>query len=130
MLPGHGAYRLAVAQLVVRRPQGGGVPDAQLLLAMAELRIVLLDDEALGGERVDHLGDDRRGGEHPDRTKAESLIVWPILVALAARQRPLGLEGGLDGEPGVARLGDRALQEAAWAGAPGRPVEGAEIDED
>src|SRR4051812_13241199 len=126
MLPGYGAHRLTVAQLVVRRPQGGGVPDAQLLLAVAKLRIVLLNDEALGGERVDHVGDDRRGGEHPDRTEAETLIVRPILVALMARQRPLGLEGGLDGEPGVARPSDRALQEAARAGAPGRAVEGAE----
>src|SRR5690349_24447717 len=53
----HGADRLADQKLLVGRLQGGGVGGRDLLLAVPELRVVLLERDALRLERRGQLVD-------------------------------------------------------------------------
>ena len=89
MLEGDRPDRLAVQDLVVGGAQGRRVPDRELLLAAAELRVVLLDPHALLAQRLHDLVDHHRRRLHPDRAEAERLVERDVTVLDPHRQRPL-----------------------------------------
>ena len=123
-----GPHGLPIEDLAVGGFERRRVADRQLLLAVAELRVVLLDRNALRLERghdVVHHGRRRR---HPDGGEAETLVQrHEPAVGLLHGQREFAFEGRAHAEPCRGAGGDLALEEGARARLPRRPLQRAHV---
>ena len=120
---GDAANRLAHEHLLVRRTHGRRMGDRDLLLAVAELDVVLLDVDGLLLERVDELVGVVLRGRHPDRREAERGIDRNVGTAFVRGQRELVLEGGLERLAALGEALDHPLQERALAHGRGPAVQ-------
>ena len=120
---GDAADRLAHHDLPVGGLESGRVAGRQLLLAGAELGVVLVDGDVLPVERIDQLIDVvlRRG--HPDRRVAQARIDRPPLAVDELRQRELVLESGTEQRASLGEPRRHPLQEGALAHGGRRAVE-------
>ena len=114
--------------MVIRRAQHLGVTNGHLVLAVAQLGVVLLDGDALRLQRRHQRASERRGLGHRDRGEAQRVVERHIAaVLLAAAERELGLHRGV--QRVAMRCGTLAhtLQERARASAPRRSVAGEHV---
>src|SRR5262249_41477990 len=122
-LGGDAAERLAHEDLLVGGPQRRRVAGGDLLLAMAELRVVLLEDDVLTlkcvGERIDVL----LRGRHPDRREAQALVHRAVAVLGRHGERELVLERGLQHGAALPERRYLPLEEGALADRSRRAVE-------
>jgi hypothetical protein len=118
-----GANRVAYEKLLVRGLQRGRVAGRDLLLSVAELRVVLLERDALRLECCGKLVDVvlRRG--HADRREAERRVDRHVRAVHTRRERELVLECSPQNEPALREPRLHALQEAALAHRRGLAVE-------
>ena len=131
MLQRHPADCLSVQDVMVGRFQGGRVTNGQLLLAPAQLGVVLLDRHPLGFERGDDFIDHGGGHVHAGRGEAATVIDRGEELAVFDGQRPFGLEGRNQGEVVlVGGAGDHALEETAPIGGVGLAIQRLHVDED
>ena len=120
---GDAADRLAHQQLLVGGLDGGRVRGRDLLLAVAELGVVLLDRDLLGVERGDQrVGVVLRSGGG-DRREAQPGVHRHEPALLAAGERELVLEGGAQDQPAFGEPAVHPLEEAALADGGGGAVE-------
>ena len=114
-------HRVAELHLVVRRPQGVGVPDRDLLLARPVLVDGLLDPHALAGERVDGLQHHVGGVVVPDRAVDRGVaghVVREVAAVALGGEVVLVLERRLHRQPEGRGTFELALEEGARAGTP------------
>ena len=127
---GHAADGLPVQHVVVGGAQRVGVPDGNLVLAVAELRVVVLDGEALLLERPGEFH-----GEVVRQVEAGGGVAQAVVErdepvrdggpgggGLAAADGELGLERGLHRVAFAGQVGDGLLEERPSARLPWRPV--------
>jgi hypothetical protein len=106
------------------------VPGRDLLLAVAELGVVLLEGDALPLERVgEHLDVILRRG-HPDRREAEAFVDGPVVAVDPGRERELVLERRLQHRAALCEPRRLPLEERALADRRRLAVERDVIDED
>src|SRR5262249_60445461 len=118
-----GPHGLPIEDLAIGGFERWRVADRQLLLAVAELRVVLLDRNALRLERghdVVHHGRRRR---HPDGGEAEALVQRrEPAVGQPHGQGELAFERRAHAEPCRGAGGDLALEEITRARLPWRSL--------
>src|SRR5215475_13029874 len=130
MAMGDAADRLAVEDLPVGSGQRGRVSDGELLLPVAELRVVLLDLDVLRLQAFHDIVHHRGRGGHADGGEAERLVERGVgAVRVLDGEGELALEGGAHGEARFGAGGDLALEEGAWARLPRRSLERAHVDD-
>src|SRR5262249_20031489 len=122
--PRHVPHGLAVVDLTIGRLEGIGVPDRQLLLTVAKLRIVLLYLDPLRRERRDQVVHHAGRARHPDRRETKALIERPERpIGLLGRQAELALERRADAEALSRTGGDLALEERPRTSVPRRSLQ-------
>src|SRR5438270_2418330 len=126
----HAAHSLPIEDVAVGRLERRRVPDGELLLAPAQLRVVLLHREALQFQGLDDLQDDLGGAVHAVGREAPASIDRLIEVAVLAGQRPLRLECRDQAQVPLGRLLDHSLEEGAAVGGVGLAVEADQVDQD
>ena len=87
----------------------------ELLLAVAELRVVLLELDPLALERVHERVHVRLRRGQPDRREAEARVHRDELAVLPRRERELVLEGDFERARPLLEPRRHPLQERAWA---------------
>ena len=127
---GHAADGFPVQHVVVGGAQRVGVPDRHLVLAVTELGVVVLDDQALRLQRRDEFH-----GEVVREVEAGGGVAQAVVDrdqpvrdgrpgggGLAAADGELGLERGLHRVPLARQLDDGLLKEGPGARLPRRSV--------
>src|SRR5581483_10380323 len=112
---GHAADRLADEQLLVRSLQRRRVAGRDLLLAVAELGVVLLEHDPLRLERRRQLVDVVLRSRHRDRREAERRVDRNVLAVDAPRERELVLERGPERQAALSKARLHPLEERALA---------------
>src|SRR5262249_3333944 len=107
------ADRLSYDQLLVGGLQRGLVTGGDLLLAVTELRVVLLEHDSLRVERGREILDVVLRGRCRDRRAAQTRVDRDELTVRPAGQRDLVLERRTEDEPALGQASLHPLQERA-----------------
>src|SRR6266545_473405 len=119
MLVGHIAHRVAVEDLAVRGSERGRMADGQLLLAMAQLWIILIHFDALRFQCSDDSIHHLRGCCHANGGEAQAFIERFIgSIGSACSECEFTLEGRAHSKTCSGACGNLPLEERAWASLP------------
>ena len=91
MLVRHIPHRLAVYQVIVGSPQRGRMSNAQFVLRMPDLSVILLDTNPLGFQGLDHVVNNILGECHAYAGVIQALLAWYEGVTFSPCQVPLRL---------------------------------------